>query len=121
MLASVIAFFVKRPALIGLGLMALVIIVQTARLDVARHGQKVAHADLMTCRASLDQENASVALAASRSAAARAQALKGVQAAAQMTGHLAKQRAALHDYTPAGPTACARWEDADAHVREALK
>jgi hypothetical protein len=121
MLAGVIAFFLKRPALIGLGLMALVIGVQTARLGNAKHGEEAAHKSLLVCRGSLDAENASVAHAAALSAAAIAQAAKGLAAAAPIAAHIEKQRAPLHDYSPKGASELSRWQDADRAVQEALK
>jgi hypothetical protein len=128
MLASVIAFFFKRPALIGLGLMALVISVQTARLSLAHHEVKSAKAGLQIAQdgrkaagGALDAENASVASLSAQSAQATDRAVKGQAAAKGQMADLSKSRARLAGYKPAGATLCARWEDADRVVKEALR
>jgi hypothetical protein len=112
-------------AIAGLGLLIL-LGVQEGRIALARHSertaieaQKVAQDGRKVCEASLAGLNAKLASLSAQSTAALASAQKAADAQALRARHFAAQAAAIR--TPKGADELARWRDAEADVRSALK
>jgi hypothetical protein len=121
MLATVIAFFLKRPALIGLAVLAVAFGVQHMMLGAARHDAQTAQDGWKTCRGSLAAQNAAVAAQSARSAAALAVAGKAVSAVTPRAQHYAAQGVKLGGAAPKGETQCAQIQDAIAQAKAAAR
>lgn len=89
-------------------------------LRTARQAAQLARDGEITCLAHLDSLNAQVGLLSLRSDAAAKRIEQDLKDAKALVERYRKTSASLATYQAKGPDQCARWEDADAHVKAAL-
>lgn len=90
------------------------------RVDAAEKAEKTAAQAALTCRGYLDAQNASISAQAARGAQALADTRRDLDAARPRVAAAQRASAALAVFAPQGPDVCARYEDADRAVLEAL-
>lgn len=121
MLATVIAFFVQRPALIVLALLMVAFGVEHVELGSARKAAVSAQDGWKGCRTTLTTQNAALAAQSARSVSALASASKAQASVAPRATHFAGQSAALSAYKPKGSDRCEQLEDAVTEARESFQ
>lgn len=91
-----------------------------SELKSARQAAQMARDGEITCLAHLDSLNAQVGVLSLRSDAAVKRIEKDLAESKALVERYRRTSASLGTYQAKGPDQCARWEDADSHVKAAL-